>query len=68
MGRETELKLALATNGWRRFLRHPLLATALAAPHVQTLRNIYFDTPDFELRRRRARFACAAPAGAGCRR
>jgi inorganic triphosphatase YgiF len=53
MGRETELKLALATNGWRRFLRQPLLATALAAPHVQTLRNIYYDTPDFELRRRR---------------
>jgi inorganic triphosphatase YgiF len=53
MGRETELKLALAANGWRRFLHQPLLATALAAPRTQTLRSIYFDTPDFELRRRR---------------
>jgi hypothetical protein len=34
MGRETELKLALAANGWRRFLRQPLLATALAAPRT----------------------------------
>lgn len=53
MGRETELKLVLADHGWRAFARHPLLRGAIAAPHRQTLRNLYFDTPDFTLRRQR---------------
>jgi inorganic triphosphatase YgiF len=53
MGRETELKLALAEHGWRAFSRHPMLRQALAAPHTHTLRNIYFDTPDFRLRAQR---------------
>ena len=53
MGRETELKLVLADHGWRAFARHPLLREAIAAPHRQTLRNLYFDTPDFALRRQR---------------
>lgn len=53
MGRETELKLVLADHGWRAFARHPLLREAIAAPHRQTLRNLYFDTPDFALRQQR---------------
>ena len=53
MGQETELKLAMADSGWRAFARHPMLREALAKPHTQTLRNLYFDTPDFTLRRHR---------------
>lgn len=53
MGRETELKLALAGHGWRAFSRHPLLREAIAGPHTQTLRNLYFDTADFMLRQHR---------------
>lgn len=54
MGRETELKLALAEHGWRAFSRHPLLRKAVTAPQTHTLRNLYFDTPDFRLREQRA--------------
>jgi inorganic triphosphatase YgiF len=78
MGRETELKLALTEQGWRAFSRHPLLKRALAAPQVQTLRNIYFDTSDFRLRQQGAALRlrragrrwlqtvkCASPASGG---
>jgi inorganic triphosphatase YgiF len=51
MAQEVELKLALATEHQVRFLRHPLLKQALDR-HVDNLDNIYYDTPDFALRRR----------------
>ena len=50
MAHEIELKLALAECDQARFLRHPLLRTA-ASRHVETLDNIYYDTPDLSLRR-----------------
>lgn len=53
MAQEIELKLAMADAGWRAFSRHPLLREAIAHPHTQTLRNLYFDTPDLALRRQR---------------
>jgi inorganic triphosphatase YgiF len=53
MAQEIELKLAMAGAGWRAFSRHPLLREAIAPPHTQTLRNLYFDTPDLALRRQR---------------
>jgi inorganic triphosphatase YgiF len=53
MAQEIELKLAMADAGWRAFSRHPLLREAIAPPHTQTLRNLYFDTPDLALRRQR---------------
>ncbi len=53
MGRETELKLAMSPHGWRAFSRHPLLGTAAAAVRSHTLRNLYFDTPEFLLREQR---------------
>lgn len=53
MAQEIELKLAMADAGWRAFSRHPLLREALSPPHTQTLRNLYFDTPDLALRRQR---------------
>jgi len=51
MAEEVELKLALAEAQQARFLRHPLLKTALGR-HVETLDNIYYDTSDLVLRRR----------------
>jgi adenylate cyclase len=48
---EVELKLALAEGHQSRFLRHPLLKNAVQR-HVDTLDNIYYDTPDLALRRR----------------
>ncbi len=51
MADEIELKLALAEADQPRFLRHPRLRHA-AARHVDTLDNIYYDTPDLALRRR----------------
>ncbi|WP_026224705.1 CYTH and CHAD domain-containing protein [Methyloversatilis thermotolerans] len=53
MAKEIELKLALAEHGWPAFSRHPLLREAIAAPHRQSLRNLYFDTPDLALKRQR---------------
>lgn len=53
MAQEIELKLAMAEPGWRLFSRHPLLREAVGGMRRQTLRNLYFDTPDFELRKRK---------------
>jgi adenylate cyclase len=50
MAEEVELKLALAEDQQSRFLRHPLLKQAIER-HVDTLDNIYYDTPDLTLRR-----------------
>ncbi|MDP1733815.1 MAG: CHAD domain-containing protein [Sulfuritalea sp.] len=51
MTEEVELKLALAEDHQARFLRHPLLKQATLR-HVDALDNIYYDTPDLDLRRR----------------
>ena len=51
MAEEVELKLALAEDHQERFLRHPLLKTAVER-HVDTLDNIYYDTAGLSLRRR----------------
>lgn len=51
MAEEIELKLALAVGDQRRFLRIPLLRTALEK-HDELLDNSYFDTPELDLRRR----------------
>ncbi|MFN4148214.1 MAG: inorganic triphosphatase, partial [Rhodocyclaceae bacterium] len=50
MAEEIELKLALPETAQRAFLRHPLLRQAA---HKQTARltNIYYDTPDLDLRK-----------------
>jgi adenylate cyclase len=48
MAMEIELKLLLPEAGQRRFLRHPVLKTALATAG-RRLVNIYFDTPDLRL-------------------
>ena len=53
MAREIELKLALPADARRAFLRHPLLKEAAVALPAQRLVNIYFDTPELELRDRR---------------
>lgn len=53
MGREIELKLALPESALRAFSRHPILATAVETRPGQRLSNIYFDTPDLDLRRHR---------------
>ncbi|WP_374337251.1 CHAD domain-containing protein [Methyloversatilis sp.] len=53
MAQEIELKLAMAETGWRAMARHPVLKGAIAAARIQTLRNLYFDTPDLRLRHQR---------------
>ncbi len=53
MAREIELKLALPASARRAFLRHPVLKEAAAVLPTQRLVNIYFDTPDLELRDKR---------------
>ena len=50
MAYEIELKLALTECDHARFMRQPLLRTA-ASRRVETLDNIYYDTPDLSLRR-----------------
>ncbi len=50
MAHEIELKLALAENAQRAFLRHPLLRQAVAKQSFRLV-NLYYDTPDLELRR-----------------
>ena len=50
MAEEIEIKLALAQSDQRRFMRHPLLKTASERTD-QILDNIYYDTPDLELRK-----------------
>ncbi len=51
MAHEIELKLAIDPADHLRLQRHPLLRTAVAKTD-QILDNLYFDTPDLELRRR----------------
>ncbi len=51
MAEEIELKLALPEEAQRGFLRHPLLRQA-AHKQAYRLTNIYYDTPDFALRKR----------------
>ena len=51
MAEEIELKLALPEEAQRSFLRHPLLRQA-AHKQAYRLTNIYYDTPDFALRKR----------------
>lgn len=50
MAHEVELKLALDETQQARFLRHPLLKSAVER-RVETLDNIYYDTGDLLLRR-----------------
>ena len=50
MGQEIEIKLELAQSDRRRFMRHPLLQTAIKRTD-QILDNAYFDTPQLELRK-----------------
>jgi inorganic triphosphatase YgiF len=51
MAAEIELKLALPEQAQRLFLRHPLLRQA-ARRSAQRLLNVYYDTPQLELRER----------------
>jgi inorganic triphosphatase YgiF len=52
---ETELKLLLAPEHTKAFIRHPLLKRhALAAPRIKDQTGTYFDTPELLLRRHEA--------------
>lgn len=51
MGHEIELKLALAEDAQRNFLRHPLLRQAASRQSFRLI-NLYYDTPRLELRNR----------------
>lgn len=51
MADEVELKLALPASAQRAFLRHPLLRRAVARK-AERLVNLYYDTPEEDLRRR----------------
>ena len=51
MAQEIELKLALPEDAQRHFLRHPLLQQA-ASKETYRLVNLYYDTPELELRQR----------------
>lgn len=52
MAVETELKLSLPPASLERLKRHPLLRSAAGARAVtHKLYNVYYDTPDLELRR-----------------
>lgn len=49
---ETELKLLIEPCDAEALMQHPLLKKYAAdPPHVQTLSGIYFDTPNYDLRR-----------------
>ena len=50
MAKEIELKLRLSPNQAASLKKHPLLSAA--APQKYRLLNTYYDTPDFDLRRR----------------
>jgi inorganic triphosphatase YgiF len=53
-GREIELKLAAPTGDLAALFRHPLVrALARGRPATSRLRTLYYDTPAFDLRRRR---------------
>jgi len=52
---ETELKLLLAPEHTKAFIRHPLIKRyAQAAPHIKDQTGTYFDTPDLLLRQNEA--------------
>ena len=51
MAEEIELKLAIPRSAWRAVLHHPQLVAAEKLP-TRKLINIYYDTPDFALRRK----------------
>lgn len=51
MAQEIELKLALAEDAQRNFLRHPLLRQATGRQSFRLV-NLYYDTPALELRSR----------------
>ena len=51
MSTEIELKLRLSRAQSRRLIDHPLLSQV--SPQKYRLQNTYYDTPDFDLRRRR---------------
>lgn len=51
MAEEIELKLALPEHAQRQFLRHPMLREA-QRKQVYTLTNLYYDTPQLDLRGR----------------
>ncbi|MFL9926304.1 CHAD domain-containing protein [Herbaspirillum lusitanum] len=52
---ETELKLLIAPEHAAALLQHPLLARyAIAAPRAKQQLSVYFDTPAFDISRRRA--------------
>ena len=51
MAQEIELKLALAEDAQSNFLRHPLLKQASRRQSFRLV-NLYYDTPEFELRNR----------------
>ena len=51
MAQEIELKLALPEDAQRHFLRHPLLRQAVSK-ETYRLVNLYYDTPELELRQR----------------
>jgi len=51
MAHETELKLALPESAQRSFLRHPMLMQAVDKS-CSRLINLYYDTPQLELRQR----------------
>jgi adenylate cyclase len=51
MAQEIELKLALAEDAQSNFLRHPLLKQAKSKQSFRLV-NLYYDTPELELRQR----------------
>lgn len=51
MAKETELKLSLPASAIARFRKHPCLEDLV--PSRQRLENIYYETPEFDLERRR---------------
>ncbi len=54
MAIETELKLRISPENLKKLRRHSLFkAQQISAPVTQRLYNVYFDTPELELNRRR---------------
>jgi triphosphatase len=49
---EYELKLTLTPTALEELAKSPLLATIAQKPKSTMLRSVYFDTPDFSLRKK----------------